>query len=113
MKAKWTNGGKSLKNGQSRKFCGWSREGIEKYNENYERTEMQRISNKRYDDELLVILQKENEKYMRKNDKEIHKNEEFRGCKVRNGFEEPIKTGEGDKDEMESYGSYESEDSED
>jgi len=30
MKAKWTNGGKRLKNGQSHKFCGGSKEGMEK-----------------------------------------------------------------------------------
>jgi len=33
--AKWTNAGRSLKDGRSKKFCGWSQAGIDAYNANY------------------------------------------------------------------------------
>jgi hypothetical protein len=33
--ARWTNAGRSQKDGRSKKFCGWSQDGIDAYNANY------------------------------------------------------------------------------
>jgi len=51
---------------------------------NYERTANQRRSHKRYDDELLMILQRKKYKNIKKRGRSIDKNEEFKGFEVKN-----------------------------
>ena len=47
--AKWTNSGQSVKNGQSKKFCGWSQAGIDQYNANYKYFKCDRELYRRFD----------------------------------------------------------------
>jgi hypothetical protein len=52
-KGKWTNGGASVANGKNKRFCGWSREGLEQMNKNYIKILKDRKDNQGFDNDLL------------------------------------------------------------
>ena len=51
--AKWTNSGRSKGDGKTRKFCGWAKEGIERFNELMIIVKKDRKMNKHVDDWML------------------------------------------------------------
>jgi hypothetical protein len=53
--AKWTNSGQSIKNGQSKKYCGWSQAGIDQYNLNYSYFKTDRQLFRRFDRDNMEL----------------------------------------------------------
>lgn len=61
-RARWTDSGNKLKTGYSnKKFCGWSREGLEQMNHNYKTTVKDRKGVPGFDRDLLALFVKEKE----------------------------------------------------
>ena len=57
VQPKWTNGGKSAKNGRSKMCGGWDEEGINRYNELYQKIDKDRRENPEFEDEFLQKMQ--------------------------------------------------------
>ena len=57
VKAAWTNSGDSIKDGKSKRFHGWAKDGITQYNINYKAVRKNCRKNQEFDKELLQIYQ--------------------------------------------------------
>ena len=65
--ALWTSGGANAKKGNNKKFCGWSREGLEQQNTSFKKIELDRREDKRFDLALLEYLKDKQPKITKTN----------------------------------------------
>jgi hypothetical protein len=73
--AVWTSGGTNAKKGYNKKFCGWSREGLEQLNANYKKIQIDRREDKRFDLALLEYLKERQPKTAKTNTRANKENE--------------------------------------
>lgn len=67
--AKYTNAGVSLKDGRTRKYCGWSEDGVNRFNELNAEVGQSRLAFPKFDKQLLATWQA-NRRTRRSEDKE-------------------------------------------
>jgi hypothetical protein len=81
---KWTCGGPDQRHSKNKKFCGWSRAGLEQLNKNYVKVQRDRRDDRNFERKLLQYC-RDNEKPKRIT-KKANKENELAGFKVLNSL---------------------------
>jgi hypothetical protein len=74
--SKYTNSGKSQKNGQSKRLQGWSRDGYVRFNKLYKRVQNDRLRQANFETELLAVW-RNNESPTTQNTRDVAMEEEL------------------------------------